>query len=83
MKDKLWFRRKCFGWGWTPCSWEGWLVLAIWVVLFYVSANLIDHEWLKNVVIMVILTGILLLICLKKGEKPKWQWKCKRDEDNK
>ena len=21
-----WFRRKRFGWGWTPISWEGWVV---------------------------------------------------------
>ena len=20
-----WFRRKRFGWGWTPISWEGWV----------------------------------------------------------
>ncbi len=21
-----WFARKTFGWGWTPASWQGWLV---------------------------------------------------------
>jgi len=75
---KLWFKRKCFGWGWTPYSWQGWLVLAIWMALIYISMYLIDHEWLKNVVIMVVFTGILLVICYKKGEKPKWQWGCKK-----
>jgi hypothetical protein len=24
---KLWFRARRYGWGWTPCSIEGWLVM--------------------------------------------------------
>ncbi len=29
MSDKLWFKAKKFGWGWTPCSWEGWTVTGL------------------------------------------------------
>jgi hypothetical protein len=25
--EKLWFRAKRYGWGWTPTSWQGWLVM--------------------------------------------------------
>ena len=24
-----WFRRKTLGYGWTPCSWQGWVVMAL------------------------------------------------------
>ena len=24
MPQKLWFKAKLYGWGWYPCSWEGW-----------------------------------------------------------
>jgi hypothetical protein len=73
-RDKLWFRAKCYGWGWYPCSWQGWLVIFIWTVLFCSSLILLDHEWLKNLIVIAIITGILIWICYKKGEKPEWRW---------
>lgn len=33
-----------------------------------------DHEWLKNLILCFIETGVLIAICYKKGEFPKWQW---------
>ena len=26
-KGNLWFRRKKYGWGWTPSTWQGWTVV--------------------------------------------------------
>jgi hypothetical protein len=71
---KLWFKAKHYGWGWYPCSWEGWLALLIWVVLFMISINTLDHEWLKNLIVISIFTIILIWVCYKKGEKPCWRW---------
>ncbi|MEI7718670.1 MAG: hypothetical protein WCI72_02290 [archaeon] len=72
---KLWFRAKHYGWGWYPCSWEGWITLLVWVVLFTLTVVRIDdHEWLKNLIFIFIFTGILIWICYKKGEKPRWRW---------
>ena len=73
-KNKLWFKAKCYGWGWYPCSWEGWLVILIWVTLFTFGVLKMDHEWLKNVIFISIFTAILIWICYKKGEKPRWRW---------
>lgn len=73
-KQKLWFRRKRYGWGWTPCSWEGWLVIFIWVLFFISLVKDMDHEWLKNLLFIFISVAILIFICYKKGEKPKWSW---------
>jgi len=30
-----WFARKTFGWGWTPASWQGWLVTAGFLVIVF------------------------------------------------
>lgn len=76
-KKDLWFRRKTYGWGWCPCSWKGWLVIFIWAIIFAISITGIeknDHELGKNFAVIFIITAILLGICYKKGEKPKWQW---------
>ncbi len=77
---KLWFKRKLFGWGWTPCTWEGWLVLLGWLALVFASVTGLDHEATKNIAVVILLTIILLAICYWKGEKPRWQWG-KRIED--
>jgi len=72
--ENYWFRRKLYGWGWTPATWQGWVALLIWVILFYFTILGMDHEWLKNIVVIFLMTGVLIYICYKKGEKPRWQW---------
>ncbi len=82
MEDKkLWFRRKTYGWGWTPSTWQGWVVIAIYVLLIlpifsgknsnYASLN---DLLLRSILPFIILTSGLIFICYKKGESPKWQW---------
>jgi len=91
MNDKkLWFRAKNYGWGWYPSSWQGWLVLAIFIV--YVSWAAFDldahqhsvSDLLINLLPRVGLAVIvLLLICWKTGEKPEWRWGKPKDHDKK
>lgn len=72
--NRYWFKRKTYGWGWVPATWQGWLVLLIWAIVFAFSTRQLDHEWLKNVAVVIISVIILIVICFKKGEKPRWQW---------
>lgn len=72
-----WFRRKLYGWGWFPAKWQGWLVILIWAILFTLSMIMIednDHEIGRNIAVMIIITVLLIWICYKKGEKPRWSW---------
>ncbi|MFA6386460.1 MAG: hypothetical protein WCW04_01690 [Candidatus Paceibacterota bacterium] len=80
MKNKIWFRRKLYGWGWYPSTLEGWLVILVWALLFASLMSRIDHEGFKNIFFVFIITGLLIYVCYKKGEKPRWQWG-KRKED--
>jgi hypothetical protein len=72
--ETLWFKRKLYGWGWAPSTWQGWLVILVWLLIYAFSSSKLDHEWLKNILIMSVDTIALLVICYLKGEKPKWQW---------
>jgi hypothetical protein len=74
MSKKLWFRRKTYGWGWTPITWQGWLLLLVYLTLFTFTLITFDHEWLKNLIVILLLTITLIGICYKTGESPKWQW---------
>lgn len=76
----LWFKRKLFGWGWTPVTWQGWSVIAIYLVLVSMFGLTIDQNSPPNeiaftfIIPIAILTTLLIRIAYRKGEKPKWQW---------
>lgn len=79
-KKDLWFVNKTYGWGWTPVTWQGWLVTIFFVSLIVKEALMIDKNlpdfeavgiFLPKVFVYIVL---LLLICLNKGEKPRWRW---------
>lgn len=78
---KLWFRAKTYGYGWTPCSWQGWLVIALYVVLVLLTVRIADASshsasdmLLVTVPLFILYTFLLILISWKKGEKPRWRW---------
>ncbi len=79
--NKLWFKSKLYGWGWTPTSWQGWLVTTAWIIINIKYFSIIEknsHSG-SNVLIsfspvFIISTVLLLIICYKKGEKPRWRW---------
>lgn len=49
MNERPWFRPKRIGIGWTPATWEGWLVTLLIVAIFmgadlWVVAHLASHR---------------------------------------
>jgi len=42
--QKLWFKRKLYGWGWVPVTWQGWLVLGVYIALLVVFSLTIDEN---------------------------------------
>lgn len=78
--QKLWFKRKLFGWGWTPVTWQGWLVLAIYLLVVFGFSLTVDESSPRQEVFftfifpITLLTILLIRICYRKGERPRWQW---------
>jgi tetrahydromethanopterin S-methyltransferase subunit E len=79
--SKLWFVNKRYGWGWTPSTWEGWLVTGIAIGLITANSMLIEEKpdmveagMIRVIVVNVIVVAALLIIAWKKGEKPRWRW---------
>ncbi len=77
----LWFKAKTYGYGWTPCTWQGWLVTGIYIVLTIGTLTVIDSLQLSDVFaamafvpLVLIYTFVLLYICVKTGEKARWRW---------
>lgn len=73
MTNKLWFKRKTYGYGWTPVTWKGWAFTIAWVIALYMLITKINHDWI-NLAVLIVMSGFLFFVCYKKGEKPRWQW---------
>jgi hypothetical protein len=79
--EGYWFKRKLYGWGWTPAKWQGWAVLLVSVILILWNGlslgkvaqptdGTLTWFFVKTVIVVV----ALLVVCYKKGEKPGWRW---------
>jgi hypothetical protein len=72
-----WFPAKKYGWGWTwPAAWQGWVVLAVYVVLSIGGIFVLDagQHPLRFIGFLAFLSALLIAICWLKGEPPKWRW---------
>jgi len=76
----IWFPAKKYGVGWgLPITWQGWAVFLGYIALVFFGVVLLIG--LKAPVLLVpfviyvlILSGLLLLICYKKGEDLDFRW---------
>jgi hypothetical protein len=74
---KYWFPAKRYGWGWgMPSTWQGWLVLAAFVVLVFAGSSLFPPgtELGRYLIYVAVLCGLLVGVCWLKGEPPHWRW---------
>ena len=75
-----WFKTKLYGWGWVPAKWQGRVTTVIYIlaIVFFVVIRKndlsTDNKTSGFALYVILLTAVLLFICYKKGEKPKWRW---------
>jgi hypothetical protein len=77
----LWFVAKTYGWGWTPATWQGWLITlgfaACYTAVMIIGlehARTVKQVWLYAILPAFLVIALLLLICYRTGEKPRWRW---------
>lgn len=75
-KEGYWFKRKMYGWGWTPVKWQGWLVVLVGVAIFSVGLYVGETDDAPGATLLglIIMIVIILFFGYKKGERPRWQW---------
>ncbi|MBV9159550.1 MAG: hypothetical protein JO019_03070 [Candidatus Kaiserbacteria bacterium] len=89
--ERYWFKRKAFGWGWTPATWQGWCTTFLYVLLIIGLALSREKDIPGNpdsgsnlltfALPIILLTVLLLIVVYKKGEKPQWQWGIPKDSN--
>lgn len=80
--EKYWFKRKKYGYGWTPATWQGWAVITLYIAIAVGGAatlkdtpkNTFSNELWLYLLFLLVSTVALIKICYKKGPSPRWQW---------
>ncbi len=84
---KIWFKAKYYGWGWYPSTWQGGLVMAVWILLFAygevtflhrLAANNDPRELFWFIPYTLVIVGTLIYVCYTHGEPPMWRWGSKK-----
>lgn len=84
-KKNLWFKRRRYGWGWTPVVWQGWLNVVVYLFILIPSNLYFMNGSKKGILIflgiLILATLILLLVSFWKGPTPKWRFGKREDDD--
>ena len=68
LTSQPWFGPKTFGWGWTPVSWQGWLLSALCVVVVVLCSLVLRNR--TGTVVSLASVALLCLACWLTGTKP-------------
>lgn len=89
--EGYWFKRKLFGWGWTPVTWQGYavtlifLAFIVWRTIVFEAAAAVGEPNMGMVVWfvaqVVVAAVLLIVIAWRTGEAPAWQWGIPKKEE--
>jgi hypothetical protein len=70
LTKKPWFGpKRLFGWGWSPCSWEGYLMMMAYIILAILIVNHF-HEPTAAIESVAVLAVIFLVAIALTSDKP-------------
>ena len=83
---KIWFKAKEYGWGWYPVTWQGWVIILMYLFSCISMTIFVNNHSLSTSDFFIqffpniaILTIFLIIICYARGEKPGWRWGVKKE----
>lgn len=69
-----------YGWGWYPVTWQGWVVIVVYMITVFAFSLTVDEQSPPRELVftfflpITLLTLTLIRVCYATGEKPRWQW---------
>lgn len=87
--NNYWFKRRRYGYGWTPVTVQGWSTVLIYALVVMLAANQLlgDPNQTPNenlglfLIVFAIATTVLVFISLRKGPQPRWRWGARPDDN--
>ena len=67
---KVWFGPRNSGWGWSPVSWEGWLLFVVILAGLFVPVPFMRENDTARIAWSLGLVVFALVVCFLKGTSP-------------
>lgn len=88
-EKKYWFKRKRYGWGWTPVTMQAWvavisyLVFVVGCTIVFSNIDELNSGTGLSLLFLVITSSTLSLLwfAYSHGPMPKWRWGKKPDDN--
>jgi hypothetical protein len=85
----LWFKRKRYGYGWVPVTWQGWLLLAAYVAMITAVAPFflrdagqhLARALIRFYAFVIPSAIVFILLVRSRAPKGRWRWGRKPDDD--
>lgn len=86
---KYLMKRRRYGWGWTPTTWQGWAFLTLQSAIVIVAATFLPvkpaqptaGETLRFFLIFGFAIINLIIVGVSTAPTPKWRWGKKPDDN--
>ena len=82
--NKYWFKPRGFGYGATPTTWEGWAVVAGFIIYLLSLSFLLTKEGNSNTYLLLLFAGIIAVFLISKNKTDgewEWNWGGKKKKD--
>ena len=82
-KSRYWFKRRRYGWGWTPVTLAGWVTVLVYLTVVVGAAFYLLPEGsgapsslaiTTFLLVMLAATFLAIGISYAKGPAPRWRW---------
>ena len=86
---KYWFKRRRYGYGWVPASWQGWTVFIVYLAVVLANVIVLVVTPFSSELLWFYLTTLItatvavMIIATQTSPKPKWRWGKKSDDNSK
>lgn len=89
--QNYWFKRRRYGYGWTPVTRQGWVTIFAFIIVALGGTYFIDEAPTNSLTTgsliylacLVASIAALFVIFWLKGPKPKWRWGSKPTDNPK
>ena len=83
--EGYWFKRKLYGWGCVPVTWQGWLVVMASVACIAGGIYVGQIDDAPGAALLGVVLGAAVTFGFGrwKGEKPCWQWGIPKESEQK
>lgn len=86
---QYWFKRRRYGYGWIPVTWQGWLLVALLIVVIALGApfmlgpedEITIAQLIRFAMFLAVTVSLFIFITAMHAPKAKWRWG-KSPDDN-